>query len=144
LATAIGGIAGGRAIFRRSSTVATLVMPVIAAICVGTVVALLTWCAHGALGPGRLAEVGSNPVLVGAVVALELAFGMTLGIFARKVDLDRLAQSRRIQDLLGSSEREREDLHPLESEHVRLDEHEFWTQHRLQDHGAEIAPTDTG
>ncbi|WP_210479673.1 DUF6350 family protein [Naasia sp. SYSU D00948] len=46
----------------------------------GVVLGLLCWAASGAAGPGRLASVGPDPLLVGVVVALEVAVAVALGL----------------------------------------------------------------
>ncbi len=48
----------------------------------GVVLGLLAWWSGGAAGPGRLAEVGPNPVAVGALAALELGIGAVAGLAA--------------------------------------------------------------
>jgi hypothetical protein len=44
----------------------------------GLAVGLLQWWAGGAVGPGRLADVGADPLVVGAVVAAEVGAGAAL------------------------------------------------------------------
>lgn len=51
-------------------------------IAAGIVIGLLAWCAGGAIGPGRFLDAGPNPWLVGAVAALEIAVGASIGLFA--------------------------------------------------------------
>ncbi|TFB66040.1 hypothetical protein E3N86_01355 [Cryobacterium sp. Hz7] len=46
----------------------------------GVLLGLLAWWSGGALGPGRLVEVGPNPLLVGALVALEVGIAACLGL----------------------------------------------------------------
>ena len=46
----------------------------------GLVLGILTSLATGSAGPGRLAEVGASPFLVGLLAALEIAAGATLGL----------------------------------------------------------------
>lgn len=46
----------------------------------GLALGLLSWAASGSAGVGRLTEVGSDPLLVGAFAALETAVAMTLGL----------------------------------------------------------------
>jgi hypothetical protein len=53
----------------------------------GVLVAVLAWASSGAAGPGRLVVVGPDPVLVGAVAALEFAIGGALGLAASGVVL---------------------------------------------------------
>ena len=48
----------------------------------GVVLGLLAWWSGGAAGPGRLVEVGPNPVAVGALAALELGVGAVAGLAA--------------------------------------------------------------
>lgn len=86
LGVVIGAFAGGRPEIRRSSITACLVMPVVAAALAGLAIAGLAALATGAIGPGRLAESGPQPWLVGALVALELAIGLVPGLLARRLD----------------------------------------------------------
>jgi hypothetical protein len=53
------------------------------AIVAGAVFALLAWWSGGALGPGRLAHAGPDPLFVGAVVAAEVLVGTALGLSVR-------------------------------------------------------------
>ena len=46
----------------------------------GILLGLLAWWSAGAMGPGRLAEVGPNPLLVGALTALEVGVAAALGM----------------------------------------------------------------
>ncbi|GAB3029198.1 hypothetical protein GCM10027052_01260 [Parafrigoribacterium mesophilum] len=48
----------------------------------GVVLGLLAWFSAGAAGPGRLAEVGPNPWLVGGFAALEIGLAAIAGLFA--------------------------------------------------------------
>ncbi|PPG93389.1 hypothetical protein C5C39_01145 [Rathayibacter sp. AY1F3] len=48
----------------------------------GLLLGLLAWFSAGAAGPGRLAQVGPDPLVVGAVAALELALAAGLGLAA--------------------------------------------------------------
>ncbi len=48
----------------------------------GVLLGLLAWWSGGAAGPGRLADVGPDPVAVGALAALELAIGAVAGLAA--------------------------------------------------------------
>jgi hypothetical protein len=41
---------------------------------------LLAWWSGGALGPGRLVDIGPNPMLVGAFAALEVGVAAVLGM----------------------------------------------------------------
>lgn len=64
----------------------------------GVTLGILAWGASGAAGPGRLAEVGPNPWLVGAFAALELALGACLGLAAasRRSRADSSANRRNV------------------------------------------------
>ena len=53
------------------------------------------------MGPGRLRETGPDPLLAGAVIGIEVAVGMALGIIARKVDGGRLRERFRRDDDRG-------------------------------------------
>ena len=46
----------------------------------GILIGVLAWWSGGAMGPGRLADVGPNPLLVGALAALEIGIGATAGM----------------------------------------------------------------
>jgi len=46
----------------------------------GILLGLLSWWSAGAMGPGRLAEVGPNPLLVGALTTLEVGIAAALGM----------------------------------------------------------------
>lgn len=48
----------------------------------GIVLGVLAWASGGAVGPGRLAVVGPDPLLVGAWAALQIGVAATLGVFA--------------------------------------------------------------
>lgn len=50
----------------------------------GALLGLLVWASAGAAGPGRLAEVGPDPLLVGAVAALEFALAAAAGAFVAR------------------------------------------------------------
>ncbi len=66
-------------------------LPLAAAALVGLGVAGACALAHGSVGPGRFAEVGPHPWLVGGLAAAELGAGMLLGVFATRVDRQRIA-----------------------------------------------------
>ncbi|TDW29592.1 DUF6350 family protein [Cryobacterium psychrophilum] len=46
----------------------------------GFILGILAWWSAGSLGPGRLADVGPNPLLVGAVAAGEIGVAAALGM----------------------------------------------------------------
>ena len=48
----------------------------------GIELGLLAWWSSGALGPGRLHDVGPNPLLVGALAAAEVAVAAVIGLLA--------------------------------------------------------------
>ncbi|OJX78096.1 DUF6350 family protein [Leifsonia sp. 71-9] len=48
----------------------------------GIELGLLAWWSSGALGPGRLHDVGPNPWLVGAIVTVEVAVAAVIGLMA--------------------------------------------------------------
>jgi len=54
----------------------------------GVLLGLLAWASAGAAGPGRLAVVGPDPLVVGAVAALELALAAALGLAAGRTSRD--------------------------------------------------------
>ncbi|WP_241972645.1 DUF6350 family protein, partial [Cryobacterium cryoconiti] len=47
----------------------------------GVLLGLLAWWSGGAVGPGRLVEVGPNPFLVGVLAAAEVGVAACLGLF---------------------------------------------------------------
>jgi Family of unknown function (DUF6350) len=46
----------------------------------GLLLGLLAWASTGALGPGRLVDVGPNPLLVGALAAVEIGIAASAGL----------------------------------------------------------------
>jgi len=46
----------------------------------GLILGILAWWSSGSLGPGRLAEVGPNPFLVGALAAAEVGVAAAIGM----------------------------------------------------------------
>lgn len=90
MGTALGGLAGGRPLMRRASPLVSAIVPVCAAVIAGLVTALACVLASGAMGPDRLATNGPGWWQTGGLVAVELAFGMSLGVFARRFDVARL------------------------------------------------------
>jgi hypothetical protein len=48
----------------------------------GVLLGLLAWVSGGAAGPGRLADVGPNALLVGLFAALEFGVPATIGLLA--------------------------------------------------------------
>ena len=90
IGTVLGGLTGGRPLLRRASALVSVVIPVLAAVLAGLVVALACVVASGSIGPGRLETNGPGWWQTGGLIALELAFGMSLGIFARRFDVARL------------------------------------------------------
>jgi Family of unknown function (DUF6350) len=50
----------------------------------GVLIGLLVWFSAGAAGPGRLVDVGPNPILVGLFAALEVGLAATVGFFAAR------------------------------------------------------------
>jgi hypothetical protein len=55
---------------------------------------VITWASSGAAGPGRLADVGPNPWLVGGFGTLELAVGALIGMLAPLLGPSGQARSR--------------------------------------------------
>lgn len=93
LGTVIGGFAGGGSLFRRASALVSVLLPVCAAILTGLVVALFAVLASGSIGPGRLETTGVHAWLAGGLVAVELAFGMSLGVFTRRIDVAEMREA---------------------------------------------------
>lgn len=56
----------------------------------GLVVVIVMWFATGSLGPGRLAQVGPHPWVVGGFAALEVLVGVVVGAWLTFVDWDRV------------------------------------------------------
>jgi hypothetical protein len=48
----------------------------------GLLLGVLAWASAGAIGPGRLAEVGPNPLVVGALAAVEIGIAACAGLIA--------------------------------------------------------------
>ncbi|MGO4691960.1 cell division protein PerM [Glaciibacter sp. 2TAF33] len=48
----------------------------------GVLLGLLAWWSAGAMGPGRLADVGPNPLLVGALAFVEIGIAACVGMLA--------------------------------------------------------------
>jgi hypothetical protein len=51
----------------------------------GALLGLLAWWSAGAMGPGRLVEVGPDPLLVGALAAAEIGVAAALGMLAGRM-----------------------------------------------------------
>ena len=61
----------------------------------GALLGLLAWSSAGAMGPGRLVEVGPNPLLVGALAAAEIGVAAALGLLAGRVRLPSVRRAKR-------------------------------------------------
>ncbi|TFD59947.1 hypothetical protein E3T39_09735 [Cryobacterium suzukii] len=61
----------------------------------GALLCLLAWWSAGAMGPGRLVEVGPNPLLVGALAAAEIGVAAALGMLAGRVRLPARRSAKR-------------------------------------------------
>lgn len=80
----------GALLRRRISEDLAGVRPLIAVVAIGAgsglaggiLLGLIAWMGAGAAGPGRLSEVGSQPVLVGLIAALEIGPAAILGLAA--------------------------------------------------------------
>ncbi|QAY73231.1 hypothetical protein ET445_07595 [Agromyces protaetiae] len=55
-----------------------------AGVVAGVVLGLLAWWSGGAVGPGRLAVVGPDPIAVGAIAAATVGFGAIAGAFTAR------------------------------------------------------------
>ncbi|HEV7957126.1 MAG TPA: DUF6350 family protein [Marisediminicola sp.] len=55
----------------------------------GLILGVLAWWSAGAIGPGRLADVGPDPVLVGVLAAVEVGISACLGMVVRIPQLRR-------------------------------------------------------
>jgi len=61
----------------------------------GGLLGLLAWWSAGAMGPGRLIEVGPNPLLVGALVAAEIGIAAALGMLAGRLKVPSVRRGKR-------------------------------------------------
>ncbi|MDJ0347869.1 DUF6350 family protein [Cryobacterium sp. PH29-G1] len=61
----------------------------------GALLGLLAWWSAGAIGPGRLVEVGPNPLLVGALAAAEIGVAAALGMLAGRVRIPSVRRAKR-------------------------------------------------
>lgn len=66
----------------RTRSLLRMLTPLGIGVCGGLIMAGVSWLGSGSAGPGRLAEVGPNGLVVGAVFALELIVGSALGMVA--------------------------------------------------------------
>lgn len=151
IGVAVGALAGGRSEMRRSTLTSCILMPIVAAALVGLTAAGLSALAAGAIGPGRLAETGPQPWLVGGLIALELAIGLVFGVLARRLDTTTqlLAAKKQLERLRpgrawagGESEHGRENEHGRESEYGREIEGERVAGQPLNDQQLTVDPLD--
>jgi Family of unknown function (DUF6350) len=56
----------------------------------GVILGLLSWWSAGAAGPGRLVDVGPNPLVVALIATFEIALAGTLGLFASRRNRQRV------------------------------------------------------
>ena len=61
----------------------------------GGILGLLSWWSAGAMGPGRLVEVGPDPLVVGALAAAEIGVAAALGMLAGRVRLPSVRRAKR-------------------------------------------------
>jgi len=61
----------------------------------GVLLGVLAWWSAGAMGPGRLIEVGPNPLLVGALVAAEIGIAAALGMLAGRLKVPPVRRGKR-------------------------------------------------
>lgn len=61
----------------------------------GMLLGVLAWWSAGAMGPGRLVEVGPNPLLVGALAAAEIGVAAALGTLAGRVRIPSVRRAKR-------------------------------------------------
>jgi hypothetical protein len=66
-----------------------LLAGLIAGVAGGVLLGLLAWASAGSAGPGRLADVGPSPWLVGAVAALEIGVASMIGLLAGRSTTSR-------------------------------------------------------
>lgn len=104
LGVCIGALAGGVPALREAHWRRPIVVVLIAALLTALIIALLNWAARGAVGPGRLEEVGPE-VWPGAIrVTIELAAGLVLGVISRRIDTSRLQAKLERRDTIDSPE----------------------------------------
>lgn len=63
---------------------APVVVAAAAGVCAGLVLGLLAWWSGGAIGPGRLAVAGPDPLAVGGIAALTVFLGAIAGAFTAR------------------------------------------------------------
>jgi len=78
-----GALVGSRVTARFATSSRTLLVVVTGAstgLVAGILLGLLAWASAGGVGPGRLAQVGPDPLLVGGFAALEIGVAAILGM----------------------------------------------------------------
>ena len=85
-ALGLGVLFARRPVLRLAPWGAALAVPVLAAALTGLAVAAVCALAGGSIGPDRLAESGPDAWLTGALVALEVAGGLVIGVVAGRSD----------------------------------------------------------
>ncbi|WP_235472289.1 DUF6350 family protein [Frigoribacterium sp. Leaf44] len=83
-----------------------LVVAVVGGLVGGVLFGLLAWAASGSAGPGRLTDVGPDPLLVGGFAALEFAVA---GVLAMVVSPPRFAGDRAVTTRDGSDAKRHDD-----------------------------------
>ncbi|WP_249408737.1 cell division protein PerM [Frigoribacterium sp. CFBP 8751] len=83
-----------------------LVVAVVGGLVGGALLGLLAWAASGSAGPGRLTDVGPDPLLVGGFAALEFAVA---GVLAMVVSPPRFAGDRAVTTRDGSDAKRHDD-----------------------------------
>lgn len=63
---------------------APVVVAAAAGVCAGLILGLLAWWSGGAVGPGRLATAGPDPLAVGGIAALTVFLGAIAGAFTAR------------------------------------------------------------
>ncbi|MBG6213053.1 hypothetical protein RCH23_000657 [Cryobacterium sp. CAN_C3] len=61
----------------------------------GALLGLLSWWSAGAMGPGRLVEVGPNALMVGALAAAEIGVAAALGMLSGRVRVPSVLRAKR-------------------------------------------------
>ena len=61
----------------------------------GALLGLLAWWSAGAMGPGRLVEVGPNPLVVGALAAAEIGVAAALGLLSGRLRIPSVRRAKR-------------------------------------------------
>lgn len=85
----------------------------------GTLLGLLAWASAGSAGPGRLHDVGPDPLLVGLIAAAELTLAVGIGLAAGRVGVPGLPTRRRTEPTeTDAPRRERTDADDVDTAQI--------------------------